>query len=266
MRKETLIFILHVVPVLSFAQKVGIGTSTPFQPLTIQADATHGLLGFKNNQGNAKWHWWLPGNQDLVLTESTVADYRMTIKPGGNIGIDLASPQEKLHVNGNVKVNQNLIVSGTAKVNNLIGAGNRYVGATQEGQLLPMSPQLTDVITNLAPQVQGEAPLEIYSTSTTLVAGRAMIMLSGTAFRQAPGAMKLQVRFHQVEQPNFMFEVETDVYANSASMHLAFPMVQKCFTVIFGGTYHVKVNLVAGNGYDSEVDYNDRLNVAVIQF
>ena len=94
---------------------VGIGTSAPNLPLTIRADAAQNILQYKNNSDQAVWHWWLPGN-DLVLTETGVADYRMTIKKtSGFVGINQANPTQQLDVNGNVKISGQLTVNTIAQ-------------------------------------------------------------------------------------------------------------------------------------------------------
>jgi len=79
---------------------VGIGTTAPDRPLTIQGKgANHELLSFKNNTGTTKWHWNLLAS-GLNLAETGVADGRLFIKEGGNVGIGTTAPMNKLHVQG----------------------------------------------------------------------------------------------------------------------------------------------------------------------
>jgi hypothetical protein len=258
-------FILIFINLTASGQRIGIGTTTPYKPLTIQGDVNNDLLGFKDNQGNQKWHWWMPGGTSLVLTESNVEDYRLTFKPGGNVGIGIDNPLEKLHVNGSLRVNQNLVVYGTARINSFLGVGNRYVGTNSSGELQVMTPKVTDIISNQAPEYTGQAPMTIYNTTVQMVPGQAMFILSGTAFRDYPGLMQLELHVSQVEWPYFQYLMTTDVYANNGTVHMAFPSAQKTFNVLYGGEYIVHVNLKAGNGIDGNVDYNDRVNVALIQ-
>ena len=82
---------------------VGIGTSDPQRPLTITANLNQDVLQFNRSSNNtAAWHWWMPSD-NLVLTETNVADYRLTIQKGtGNVGIGYEHPAAKLHVNGSI--------------------------------------------------------------------------------------------------------------------------------------------------------------------
>jgi hypothetical protein len=260
------IFIFILSQLIVSGQRIGIGTDTPYKPLTVQGDVNNDLLGFKNNQGHQKWHWWMPGGNSLVLTESNVEDYRLTIKPGGSVGIGIDQPLEKLHVNGNLRVNQNLAIYGTARINSFLGPGSRYVGTNSTGELQVMTPTLRDIVSNQPPEHTGYAPLLIYNTTVQLIAGQAMFILSGTAYRDYPGLMQLELHVTQVEWPYFQYIMTTDVYANNGGMHMAFPSAQKTFNVLYGGEYIVHVNLKIGNDINGNVDFNDRINVSVIQF
>lgn len=82
---------------------VGIGTTNPDRPLTVQA-ATTDLISFKDNAGTTQWHMrWQNGN-DIGFTETGVADNRLVLEEGGNVGINQADPQATLDVNGSLKV------------------------------------------------------------------------------------------------------------------------------------------------------------------
>ena len=93
---------------------VGIGTSTPGHPLTVQADnVINGrLLGFNDASGNDKYNFSrqaatgsgtsaVPGG--LNLSESNVAAGRLFVQDGGNVGIGTTSPIAKLHVSGSAQ-------------------------------------------------------------------------------------------------------------------------------------------------------------------
>lgn len=244
---------------------VGIGTTTPNQPLTIKADGTNNMLQYQNNAGTNKWHWWMPSGTDLVLTETAVADYRLTIKPGGNIGIGTATPSEKLHVAGNIKSSGNLNVAGTLQSDNLAGTGTRYVTATSTGLMQTKTTSMQTVFANAVPTTTGMAPLTFLSTTVTLQQGPSIIMFSGTAFHPGVGAMRLEVEVYQQGWPNFSYKFQTDMYANQNGMHLAFPTGMGYFSAFAEGTYTVYFRSIAGSGYTCNIDGSDRYNVSIIQ-
>lgn len=81
--------------------EVGIGTVSPDKPLTIQGTgASNELISFKNSGGTTKWHINQSGSSDLNFVETTVADYRLYLKAGGNIGIGTNSPSSLLNLYG----------------------------------------------------------------------------------------------------------------------------------------------------------------------
>ncbi len=88
---------------------VGIGTtdlSSPFddKPLVIQGIGTgHELVGYRDASGTAKWHWNMYGD-GLNLAETGVADGRLFIEYGGDVGIGTRSPAENLHVAGKIAI------------------------------------------------------------------------------------------------------------------------------------------------------------------
>lgn len=62
----------------------------------------NGAIGFQNTSGTQKYHLSY-FNGGLNFTETGVADYRLFIKDGGNVGIGTTSPSAKLEVNGDIK-------------------------------------------------------------------------------------------------------------------------------------------------------------------
>jgi hypothetical protein len=78
---------------------VGIGTASADARLTVQTDAND-LIRFKSSAGTTKWHLRLHSSNDLGITETGVADGRLYLQAGGNIGIGTTAPTQLLSVNG----------------------------------------------------------------------------------------------------------------------------------------------------------------------
>ncbi|MBQ4822267.1 hypothetical protein [Aquimarina sp. MMG016] len=66
-------------------------------PLVIRASGVD-VLAFQNSSGTPEWHWNLLGN-GLNFVESNVADYRMFLENGGNLGINTDNPEATLDIN-----------------------------------------------------------------------------------------------------------------------------------------------------------------------
>jgi hypothetical protein len=95
---------------------VGIGTSEPTLPLSIRGQGTNEeLIAFESVDGTKKWHFNqnYNGQSGFNIAESNVADGRLYIQAGGNVGVNTTAPTHRLHVNGNTGIRQNrLYMSG----------------------------------------------------------------------------------------------------------------------------------------------------------
>ena len=80
---------------------VGIGTESPTHTLTV-----NGSLGIQQSE-TTKYHFDYY-NGGLNFVQTGVADYRLFLQDGGKVGIGTSSPQQKLHVAGNLKVNDTI--------------------------------------------------------------------------------------------------------------------------------------------------------------
>jgi len=105
--------------------KVGIGTAVPGAPLYIFAPHVPQLgqfaisapsgqdiqYSFVQNSEVVSYLWWDSDQGDLRLQNNTNGD--LSLNPyGGNVGIGTTSPSEKLDVNGNLKVDGDIIIDG----------------------------------------------------------------------------------------------------------------------------------------------------------
>ncbi|HEY6352716.1 MAG TPA: hypothetical protein VI636_25245 [Candidatus Angelobacter sp.] len=90
-------------------QNVGIGTSTPRNPLAVRGQGTWWeLLSLEDNTGATKWHLnHNPQGKDssgnplkpgLNFSETAVANFRLFLQAGGNVGIGTGSPAASLDV------------------------------------------------------------------------------------------------------------------------------------------------------------------------
>jgi Chaperone of endosialidase len=100
---------------------VGIGTLTPSQKLEVVgnvlvngsfriSEGTQAGFGSHfffsktdGSPGRGQWHINIAPNNALNFVESGIADYRLAIKPGGNVGIGTNEPQSKLDVKGDIR-------------------------------------------------------------------------------------------------------------------------------------------------------------------
>ncbi len=96
--------------------RVGIGTTTPRNPLAIRGQGRgEELISFEDPQGKTKWHInqnFAGQNPGLNFVETGVADGRLFIKVGGNVGIGTINPQEKLHFEGTILVTKDVVLQG----------------------------------------------------------------------------------------------------------------------------------------------------------
>jgi hypothetical protein len=81
-------------------------TSFNGHPVVIKANGVD-VLAFQDSIGTMKWHWNLLGpglTNGLNFVESNVADYRLFLQAGGNVGIGTGTPSAKLDVEGTVQL------------------------------------------------------------------------------------------------------------------------------------------------------------------
>jgi hypothetical protein len=138
MRKYLFILFIILCPVLIISQNVGVGTDSPVAKLDIDGDYTDPLIPGITSNGILRIGAY--GNEGLDIGKKGGGTYDawlqagffgiadpISLQPlGGNVGIGLLSPSEKLEVNGNVKVAG--IISGvTDPINAQDAATKAYV-------------------------------------------------------------------------------------------------------------------------------------------
>lgn len=88
---------------LASTGKVGIGANVPHGRLTIKAPADNNMLSFQSTDGSNRWHVTLRNGTDVNFAETGLADGRLYLETGGNIGIGTSNPDAKLDVAGDIK-------------------------------------------------------------------------------------------------------------------------------------------------------------------
>ncbi|MEM6263406.1 MAG: tail fiber domain-containing protein [Bacteroidota bacterium] len=126
--------------------RLSVGGAAPDRPLTIQGAGTDlSVLSLKNAAGSTVWHVnmnVLGTRPGLNFAETGVADGRLFIQPGGNVGINTTDPVSTFHFNGrfgtgggaHFNVVSNFSYFSVGRGNNLdddrlrIGVNNAFTG------------------------------------------------------------------------------------------------------------------------------------------
>jgi hypothetical protein len=94
---------LEKSPLLYRGDMVGIGTTMPRNPLTVRASGgNQELVGFQDPANVLKWHinQYFGSKSGLNFVESGVADGRLYLQAGGNVGINTTTPGGLLEIKG----------------------------------------------------------------------------------------------------------------------------------------------------------------------
>ena len=83
----------------------GFGQTNPTHRITV-----NGAIGIQES-GTTEFHI-NHVNGGLNFVETGVADYRLFLQNGGDVGIGTSNPQERLHVNGNARIDGTLMADG----------------------------------------------------------------------------------------------------------------------------------------------------------
>jgi hypothetical protein len=142
----------------------GVGTSTPRNRLGIRGRGTsEELLSFEDATGVTHWHvnQNLGGtNRGLNFTETNVADGRLFLQDGGNVGVGTTDPQARLDVNGRIFRN---------------GQQFSFAGIADHDEVIEVPwGMTTDWNIFVSPRVMGDvglAAMRVFECFATVVAG-----------------------------------------------------------------------------------------------
>jgi|688.fasta_scaffold153418_2 hypothetical protein len=145
MRYFLILFVALYAP-KTFAQNVGIGTTTPQTPLDLRSSITSHLFRLDGISGtylsiseNGVYRGYLgsfsganedmdfstgAGNSTGKLHLGIQANPKLTIDATGNVGINTTNPQWQLDVNGSMKLAGRLFVNGTSGVTGQVLTSN----------------------------------------------------------------------------------------------------------------------------------------------
>jgi hypothetical protein len=90
-----------------FTNRIGVGTFNPDSPLAVQGIGLNGeWITLKGTNGATRWHMNNTSG-GLNFVQTGVADFRLFLSTNGNVGVGVSDPQAKLHVAGDIAINNN---------------------------------------------------------------------------------------------------------------------------------------------------------------
>jgi hypothetical protein len=153
---------------------VGLGTTGPDRPLTVQGAGQNGeWISLANTNGVTRWHLNNLGS-GLNFAQTDVADYRLFLSTNGNVGVGVSGPQSKLHVAGDVLMTGLIYggaVAGTAQAPIIIFQNGTSTPAGLVVRRLnsisnPTSPPPSNTVVAVCPNFEGTGNLQLVRDGT----------------------------------------------------------------------------------------------------
>ncbi|HMP92715.1 MAG TPA: hypothetical protein PKD90_07580, partial [Phnomibacter sp.] len=111
---------------------MGLNTINPDRPLTIGANSEGQLLSLQNNATQTRWHLNMDANDNLNIAETGVADHRLFLRKGGNVGIGTNAPNARLHVTGATGSTVTILTNGRLRSGDATNNGGIWLTPTDD--------------------------------------------------------------------------------------------------------------------------------------
>jgi predicted heme/steroid binding protein len=182
---------------------VGIGVTSPNHIL-----AVNGAIGLYSNATTQKWHLQYNAADGLNFVETAVADFRLFLKAGGNVGIGTGSPTERLHIVG----------GGSGPEIKLEGSwGSHYIRSYNDNFnfYVNSNKQVLRMYNGGSVTMENQPSFSMYCNSS--VTGQAVVPMGGTIYNDGGHYNTSTYRFTAPVAGRYFFSFYDNVMANSSA-------------------------------------------------